>query len=58
MQLEVLKYKKSFIYRDLLQITPSCSELFIRSYLPMQKWLKMLPSTSLEVMAPPVISER
>ena len=32
MQLEVLKYKKSLIWRDLVQVAPSCSVLFIRGY--------------------------
>lgn len=32
----MLKTEKSLNIRDLLQITPSCSELFIRHHLPMQ----------------------
>ena len=39
MLLEVLKYKKSLIQRDLLQIAKSYSELFIRGYLPTQNLL-------------------
>ena len=58
MRLEVLKYKKSLIYRDLVQITPSCLELFIRGHFPMQKCLKIFSSTSLGVMEPPVMSAR
>ena len=56
MQLEVLKNKKSLKQRDLVQITPSCSELFIRSYLPMQNLEKIVDSISgveiVPVMAP------
>ena len=57
MQLEVLKNKKSLKQRDLVQITPSCSELFIRSYLPMQNFENMDFRTSSEAMVVPVISE-
>ena len=37
MQPEVLKTSKPLIYSGLLQVVQSCSELFIRGYLPMQK---------------------
>ena len=37
MQPEVLKTSKPLIYSGLLQVVQSCSELFLRLYLPMQK---------------------
>ena len=37
MQSEVLKTSKPLIYSGLLQVVQSCSELFLRLYLPVNK---------------------
>ena len=37
MQPEVLKTSKQLIYSGLLQVVQSCSELFLRLYLPTQE---------------------